>query len=247
MTYTQPLLPLLFLIAGIAIFRYWRKKEAPKPTLLALAVLGLFLVSWPPVGWLSLRALEAPYPPGQLPASDGEAIVVLASTVYPASPPVPTPRLASDTFERVLYAAWLYKNWRPLPILASGGTNSSETPPYSLLMRDQLRLEGVPDSAIWTEEGSRSTHENAVFSANILQKKGIHKIVLVTEAYHMLRAEKSFRKQGLIVVPAACGYRAYGNTLQGRELLPNWEPIAWNEDFLHETLGLFWYWIHGWI
>ena len=137
-TYLQPLLPLFFLIAGVGALQYWKNTKRPRTTLLLVGVFGLFLTSWPPVGWVFLRVLEAPYPPSQLPRSDAEAIVVLASTVYPVSPPVPTPRLASDTFERTLYAAWLYKNWRPLPILVSGGTNSSDKPPYSLLMRDAL-------------------------------------------------------------------------------------------------------------
>jgi uncharacterized SAM-binding protein YcdF (DUF218 family) len=247
MTYIQPLLPLLFLIASLGIFLCWRRTKGPKPTLLAVAVLGLFLVSWPPVGWVFLRILEAPYPPRQLPLSDAEAIVVLSSNVYPASPPIPTPRLGNDTFERTLYAAWLYKNWRPLPILVSGGTNSSGTPPYALVMQDTLRLQGVPDSAIWSETQSHSTYQNALYSAQTLKKMGIHKIVLVTDAYHMLRAEKSFRKQGLEVVPAPCGYRAYGNDVYTHEFLPNWEPIAWNEDCLHEFVGLGWYWVHGWI
>jgi uncharacterized SAM-binding protein YcdF (DUF218 family) len=247
MTYTQPLLPFLFLIAGIATFRYWRQPNGPRPTLLATTVLCLFLVSWPPVGWLFLRVLEAPYPPREFPASDAKAIVVLASTVYPVSPPMPTPRLGSDTFERTLYAAWLYKNWRPLPILVSGGTTLPGTPPYSLLMRDTLRLQGVPDFAIWSDEDSHSTYENAYYASLMLKKRGIHKIALVTEAYHMLRAERSFQKQGLEVVPAACGYRAYGSRLYVHEFLPNWEPIAWNEDSLHEFVGLFWYRLRGWI
>src|SRR5215471_4046463 len=108
MTYVQPLLPLLLLFAAIGAIRCWRQAKKPKPTLLALAILGLFLLSWPPIGWLFLRALEAPYPPRQFPLSDADAIVVLASNVYPPSPPVPTPRLGNDTFERTLYAAWLY-------------------------------------------------------------------------------------------------------------------------------------------
>ena len=43
------------------------------------------------------------------------------------------------------------------------------------------------------------------------------------------------------------GYRAYGNNVYTHEFLPNWEPIAWNEDCLHELAGLLWYWVHGWI
>jgi uncharacterized SAM-binding protein YcdF (DUF218 family) len=141
----------------------------------------------------------------------------------------------------------LYKNWRPLPILVSGGTTSSDTPPYAQVMRQTLLLEGVPDSAIWSEQESHSTHQNAFHTAQILKRMGIHRIVLVTEAYHMLRAERSFRKEGLEVVPAACGYRSYNVGFHADALIPSWEPIAWNEDCLHEFVGLVWYWMHDWI
>lgn len=247
MTYIQPLLSFLFLLAVVGIVRNWKPGKERKLNLLALAVLGLFLLSWPPVAWLIVRAFEAPFPPQESPPADAQAIVVLASTIYPARPPVPTPRMGSDTFERCQYAAWLYKNWRPLPILVSGGTNMAGTPPYAIEMRAGLRLEGVPDAMIWSEEQSHSTYQNALYSAQVLKKKGIHKMVLVTEAYHMLRAEKCFRKQGLEVVPAACGYRALGSSLHLFELLPGWEPISWNEDLLHEFVGLIWYRFRGWI
>lgn len=96
------------------------------------------------------------------------------------------------------------------------------------------------------EERSHSTYENALYASEILRKKGLEKIVLVTDGYHMLRAEKSFRKQGLVVVPAPCGFRTFG-TFDLIKLIPDWEPIYWNEDALHEITGLFWYWIRGWI
>jgi len=243
----QLLFPLLFLFAAIGLVLDWKHKKGRRPTVISIAVLGLFLVSWAPFGWLIARALESPYPPQQPSSSDAQVIVVLASAVYPASPSLPTPRLGNDTLERCFYASWLHQNWRPLPILASGGTNASDTPPYALEMRQALRMQGVPDGMIWTEEQSHTTHENAFYSAQYLKKKGIHKIVLVTEAYHMLRAERSFRKEGLEVVPAACGYRAYGISFHFFELLPNWEPISWNEDSFHEILGLIWYRLHGWI
>lgn len=247
MTYTQPLLPVLFLMAAVGIVRWWKSENERKLNLLVLVVVGLFLVSWPPVAWLVVRAFEAPYPPRKVLPADAQAIVVLASAVYPPSPVLPTPRLGNDTFERCLYAAWLYRNVRALPVLATGGTNTADLPPYAMVMREALRLEGVPEEMIWSEEKSHNTHEEALYSTELLRLKGIHKIVLVTDAYHMLRAEKSFRKQGLEVVPAACAYRALGTRTYIHHPLPDWEVIAWNEDSLHESVGLVWYWIHGWI
>jgi uncharacterized SAM-binding protein YcdF (DUF218 family) len=78
----------------------------------------------------------------------------------------------------------------------------------------------------------------------ILRGKGIRKIVLVTEAFHMLRAEWCFKKQRIEVVPAPCGFRGF--RAQGSvDLFPNAEAIEWNEDTLHETIALLWYALSG--
>jgi uncharacterized SAM-binding protein YcdF (DUF218 family) len=145
-----------------------------------------------------------------------------------------------------MYASWLYRRWRPLPILACGGTNHAPGQPYAITMREALEKEGVPSSQIWLETRSRSTHENAVFGAEILKGKGLYKIVLVTDAYHMARAEACFRKEGITVVPAACAYRTFSD-FHVADLLPGWEPISWNEDVLHESVGLLWYRLRAWI
>lgn len=74
----------------------------------------------------------------------------------------------------------------------------------------------------------------------MLHSKGVRKIVLVTEAYHMLRSERTFRLQGLEVVPAPCGFRSRGH-FRGHWLLPDSRALAWTDDGLHEILGLGWY------
>jgi len=246
MTYLQPVFSFVLLLALVQVIRYRRSFTSPAFRGLVLALLAVFLVSWEPAAWLLSRCLEGRYPPREYPTGDAQAIVVLASAVYPPCPPVPTPRAGADTYERCQYAAWLFKHWKPLPILASGGGGFVDSPPYAFAMREALEREGVPPSAIWLEDRSRTTHENAAFAAAILQGKGIRRIVLVTDAYHMLRADACFRKQSFIVIPAACGYRTY-HDFQLSDLLPGWEPIAWNEDAVHESIGLVWYRLHGWI
>lgn len=66
MTYTQPLIVFFLCIAlvGLLRLRHCRGKW------LAIAgVMGLFVVSWPPVDWLLSRPLEARYPVRPPPAS----------------------------------------------------------------------------------------------------------------------------------------------------------------------------------
>jgi uncharacterized SAM-binding protein YcdF (DUF218 family) len=244
-TYIQPVLPVLFLAAGFTMFRYWRRTKGRLPLGPGLALIGLFLFAWPPAACLATRVFEAHFPPLDVPAGNPGAIVVLASSVVAARPPMPS-RLGADTLERCQYAAWLHQHWKPLPILACGGDATSEQPAYAITMREALVREGVPASDIWVEDQSRSTYENALYGARILHARGVTAIALVTDGYHMLRADKCFRKQYLQVSPAPSDYRSY-HTFQLDDLLPSWEPISWNEDLAHETVGMAWYWFHGWI
>ncbi|MGA2135614.1 MAG: YdcF family protein [Bryobacteraceae bacterium] len=246
MTYLQPLLPALLLLGLVQIVRYRRSIKLPGFRGLTLVVMALFLACWQPAAWLFSRGLEGWYPPRPYPAEDAGAIVVLAASVYQPDPPLPIARVGSDTYERCLYAAWLHRHWKPLPVLVSGGGGFVESPPYAIAMKDVLESEGVPSAAIWVEGRSHSTHENAVYTAQLLQQKGVHRIVLVTNAYHMMRAAACFRKESLTVIPAACGYRTY-HDFQLADLLPGWEPISWNEDAMHESVGLVWYRLNGWI
>lgn len=240
MTYFQPLFSSLILIL---LFFAFVQRPAKGRSWFRSSAVTLFLISWPPVAGLILWVFQAPY--STLPPTDHnvEAIIVLAGAVFPPAPPLPKAMLGSDTYQRCEYAAWLHNNWQAVPVLTTGG-GSRGTIPYAVTMGEALRREGVPADMIWTEETSRSTFENADFSAKILRSKGIHKIVLVTEAYHMPRAVRCFRKQGFVVIPAACGFRNFfpQNVM---EYAPSWQAISWNEDSLHEGAGLLWYSLRG--
>jgi uncharacterized SAM-binding protein YcdF (DUF218 family) len=189
--------------------------------------------------------LECWYVPRALPAGDAQAIVVLSADVRPPLPERPVPLPDNATYERCQYAAWLHKHWRQLPVLACGGMGPYGGEAFSVAMRRVVEGEGVPPPMIWTEEKSRSTHENAVYGAELLHSRGIRKVVLVTEAYHMPRAERCFRKQGIEVIPAPCGFRKLH--LQLGYLLPGWKAIDEIELTLHESAGLVAYWMRGWI
>lgn len=246
MTYVQPLFTLSLIALLVVLAHRWRTGRLQKPLGLFLAWGAVFLIAWPPAAQVITRSLEVQYPPRLYPTGEAQAIVVLASGVLAGCPPVTTPVLDSDTFERCQYAAWLHNHWKPLPVLASGGTVDADVPPYATVMAQVLERGGVPANSIWIEDGSHSTNENAVDSAKLLRQKQIHTILLVTAAYHMPRAAACFRRQGLTVIPAACGYRSYHGFYPGN-LWPGWEAIAWNEDALHEAVGLVWYRMRGWI
>ena len=242
MTYTQPLTILCLIIISTGLIRQRRSKRSLLP---AAGVIALFLLTWPPIDWLISLPLESNYPVQPFPSGDVQAIVVLASSVDPPRYERPYSIPDKHSYRRCEHAAWLYKHWQSVPVLASGGSQSSRHKPVSATMRELLKRAGVPDFDILTEDRSRSTHENAVFSSEILRKRGITTIALVVEAFAMPRAAAAFRHEGMNVVPAPSSFRHFDPARD--ELIPNWKALERNEETLHEVLGLVWYRLRGWI
>jgi uncharacterized SAM-binding protein YcdF (DUF218 family) len=242
LTYTEPLI-LLFLLLALA--GSLRTRGAGRK-LVWLAVIGLFLVSWPPVEYLMARVLESPYPMVPMPMTSvqPQALVVLASSVRPPTDQRPYATLDGPAYERCERTIWLHSKLN-LPVLICGGMVSGNPEPCSVAMRRYLERAGVPGSQIWTEERSIDTHQNALYGAEILRQHGIERIALVTEARYMTRAAASFRKQGIEVVPAPALFRKFMGFRN--EMLPSWKAIQGNEATLHEFVGLAWYRMRGWI
>ena len=242
MTYTQPLLLVFSLAALFGLARVWR---CHRKTLLVAGIVGLILTSWPPVEWLLSRPLEARYPVQPFRPPPGlQAIVVFSAAVSPPLYERPYPQADYETVERCAYAAWVYRQIGPVPVLACGGRQGDSSPPFAVAMRELLRQAGVPENMIWTEEESTSTYENARFAAKILGSHQIDRVALVVDARSMPRAAAVLEKQGIRVAPAPSSLRQWDGF---RELLPGWKAIRGNEETLHETLGLFWYRLRGWI
>jgi uncharacterized SAM-binding protein YcdF (DUF218 family) len=242
-SYLNPVLP-LFLIIGIAgLVRAWRSREHGKPWLVTIGIVGCFLISWDPVACLLNLLLESQYKPLSALPEDAQAIVIPAGNVYAPTPDRPYPSVGEDTYLRCQYAAWLYKCGLTRPVLACGGGDHPE--PYSITMRRLLISEGIPADRIWVETRSRSTHENAVYGAQILRSHGVTKIALVEEAFSMPRAAACFRKEGMTVLPTPFEFDRL--LVTSHDLLPNSDAIQVNGETFHELGGLLWYRLHGWI
>jgi uncharacterized SAM-binding protein YcdF (DUF218 family) len=233
--------PLFLLLAVAGLIRVWRSRPQRRPWLLAAGITGCFLISYFPLAWLLTLPLESWYEKNPIPHESAQALVVLSGGAFTPVPDRPYTSPQTQTYERSRHTAWLYKNWKPLPVLASGGGPYGE--PLSFAMREVLEAEGVPPDKIWLETRSGSTYENAVYSCEILRRHGISKIVLVDEARFLPRAVACFRKQGMTVVPAAFNFtRLY---FEADDFLPSSHAIQMNGETIHEYIGLLWYRLRG--
>jgi uncharacterized SAM-binding protein YcdF (DUF218 family) len=239
-TYLEPALPLLLLLGFVDLIRAWRHSDkTSRPWLATVTVAGIWFLSINAGAWALSRPLEIWYHKGPTPYESADAIVVLAGAVNPPSAGRPYALPAEDTYRRVRHAAWLFRHWRALPILVSGGDLSADT------MRHLLESEGVPRPMIWIESRSMNTHENAAYSAEILRAHGAVRVVLVVEASSMPRASRSFWKAGIMVVPSPVRFTQL--SWEWSDWLPGWPAIKSNGETLHELGGLLWYKLRGWI
>jgi uncharacterized SAM-binding protein YcdF (DUF218 family) len=194
-------------VLGLVMRGFTRERGAQRActALVVLALGWLWLWSTPAVSdWLRQR-VEAPYPglrAEALPRAD--AIVVLGGAMSPPTSIDPSPNL-SDAADRVWVAARVFKAGKAPIVLASGGSSPGFVPEAES-MRMLLADLGVPADRVLLESRSRTTRENAEFSAPLLRQRKVRTILLVTSALHMRRATLEFERIGMKVIPAATDY-----------------------------------------
>lgn len=122
--------------------------------------------------------------------ADAQAIVLLGCRIRPGA------ELPGAAGRRAARAARAFHDSVAPLVVASGGKRWNGVTEAEALRR-ALTKAGVPSHQILLETRSHSTRENALFVAELLQKRRIQRIALVTCDFHMPRALLSFRAVGL--------------------------------------------------
>jgi uncharacterized SAM-binding protein YcdF (DUF218 family) len=90
---------------------------------------------------------------------------------------------------RVEKGVMLYKQKYAPKIIMSGGDDSFQKDNQAEKMKAIATALGVPSSAILLEKQSSNTYENFLYTKRILQDKKLSSIILVSDPYHLARAE----------------------------------------------------------
>jgi len=112
-------------------------------------------------------------------------------------------------------------------------------------LRDSLRYSVPPDQILW-ESRSRTTREQALNLARLLEAKHIARVVLVASPIHMPRALGACRAAGIDAVPAASPRPHAGMPRGGRGLVPQIGALTLSTESLYEYLALYLYKHRGW-
>jgi len=144
------------------------------------------------IGKLVARVLEVPLAQRDHALESRDAIVVLGARLGAGD--AITPPLA----ERVAAAAELYRAGAAPRIVPTGGVTGHATRAEADAIADALVAAGVPREAILVEREAQTTFDNARLTAQLLAPLGAQRVWLVTQPFHARRAERVFRRAGLV-------------------------------------------------
>jgi uncharacterized SAM-binding protein YcdF (DUF218 family) len=235
---SHPILQAEFLaVLGVLLLRRHRRVAI---MMLSLATLWIGLCSTPAFAvWLQ-QGLERPYVPTKAEAyPKADVIVVLGGDELPQSGTDWGINDAEAQTTSLGFGLQLFRSSRADTILLSGNDQA-------LQMTRLLQEQGVPASALITEDASANTHQNALYSAVMLKRKKLLRVLLVTSGIHMKRATASFIRQGLTVIPARSFNDNDGLEPVSHPWWPKRAALSLSAHCLREYLGLWAYRLYGW-
>jgi uncharacterized SAM-binding protein YcdF (DUF218 family) len=228
--------PLNLLVLSLCGTLLLRRRPRLGRGLIALSLTLLYVLSTPVCADRLLGLLERHAGPAKLDQSAG-AIVVLGGGTYYDAPEYGGDTVSVLALERLRYGARLYRETGK-PLLVTGGSPEGGAA-EGTLMKNALEQDfRVP--VRWAETASLNTRENAIFSARILKQSGVNTIYLVTQAWHMPRAQREFERAGLKVIAAGTGFTTH-KELGAMDFLPKAKDLLKSYYAIHEGIGWAWY------
>jgi uncharacterized SAM-binding protein YcdF (DUF218 family) len=225
-----PAAPILLVVAGMLA---WRRAPRLGRTLVWTGAVALWLLS---TGFVADRlerlAERVPaLPPAQVAATGAQAIVILGGPSHRGyAPEYGGPAAYAELLERLTYGAWL-AHQTGLPVLVTGYQDEASA------MRDTL-IRNFAITPRWVDDRAYDTYDNASDAARLLRRAQVERILLVSSAAHLWRAEHEFAATGLSVVAAPVDFDAPA-PVGWRDFLPNPGALATSTSALHEFVGEF--------
>ncbi|MCF8230132.1 MAG: YdcF family protein [Bacteroidales bacterium] len=156
-----------------------------------------------------------------------------------------------NNIDRLLQSVELYKEGKIEKIMISGGAGNIiyRDMLESVFLRDFLLQIGIDSNDVIIDSLSDNTHQNALYSARILNEKyPDQRYLLITSALHMRRAIGCFEKAGLQVDPYSTNKYAVsrGNNFEFLFVPDPINFVLWDL-FVHEVLGYVVYDVMGYL
>jgi uncharacterized SAM-binding protein YcdF (DUF218 family) len=112
------------------------------------------------------------------------------------------------------------------------------------VLKEYAISNGISSEKILVTKDVENTADEAVAAKELISPD--KRIILVTSAFHMVRARKLFEKQGFIVIPYKVDYKTSQNKNIGiMDFLPSSANLELTETGIREIIGRIFYFIKG--
>ena len=157
-------------------------------------------------------------------AAKADAIIVLGAAAYDAKP--------SPVFqERIRHGLDLYEaGYAPLLIFTGGYGGSGARFSESQVARRYALKQGVPAKAILIETQSRNTVQNLVEAKRLMDQRGLHRVIIVSDPLHMARALRLSQAMGIDALASSTPSTRF------RSFHTSWRFLAQEIYYFHRDL-----------
>lgn len=145
----------------------------------------------------------------------------------------------NDNVERLIVTYRLLRDGKARVVIASGEN------PEAAVLGQQLEDWGIAPDRIIIEGVARNTHENAVFSQVIARARRFERVLVVTSAFHMLRAAECFAAVGMKVDTLSVDYRAHQKWPVAEWIIPRVGELTLSTTVVREVTGRLIYRMQG--
>ena len=174
-------------------------------------------------------------------AKTADAIVVLSGMVRTINGKKGLSYEWQEASDRIFAGIELIKkNKAPIMILTGGKLPWSVGKPEGEYLRDVAIKYGVPNKNILLTENVENTDQEAKAVGKLLNKTS-PKIILVTSAFHMPRAQKVFEAVGINIEPFAVDFLSGADKYTIMNFIPSAGALNQTSFFIRELIGRLYY------
>jgi uncharacterized SAM-binding protein YcdF (DUF218 family) len=253
--YLHKILPIFVLPVGITLILVLAGLLSQRRALIWGGLLVLWFSSTPLISNLMVRSIEGWDQRIQaIDAANGDAIVVLSGgrLIAPGAGGVSE----WNDADRFYGGVELFRAGKaPLLIFTGGWTPwEPKAKPEGEILIEYAKALGVPLENMLTTGAVVNTAEESAAVAELLSNRGVKiydpegqfRILLVTSAFHMARAQRLFERAGLQVIPFPVDFQvSEGQLLSVIDFLPSASALKQVELALRELYGRLFYWVLG--
>ena len=241
MIYINKILPIIVsplgFITALLLVGILRKKMLPS----FVGLITLLILSLPIVSGHLIKLLEKSYT--QTTTNEiaiADTVVVLSGMLRAIKKNSVIHYEFSDAVDRIFAGINLLKEGKAKEIILTRGKLPwSIGVPEGEFLAEFVQSQGIDPNKILLTEIVENTNDEAKAISRMLPKNS--KVILVTSAFHMPRAEKVFQNQNLKVVPYPVDFRSSEKKIDILDFLPQAKAFSDSNFYFREIIGRTYY------